>query len=85
MQTKNDKSVGKKIILHPKQALKVSDKMGKFSLLLKKGGQDNLHCPNPRKIMAMGLKSDANSRSSLLGLRQKVRPCVASMYETSSM
>jgi hypothetical protein len=55
MCTKNDKSVGEKQTLYPKQAQKVSDKMGEVSLLLKKGGQDNLHCPNPRNTMALGL------------------------------
>jgi hypothetical protein len=38
MHTKNDKSVGKKQILYPKEAQKVSNKMGKVSLLLRKGG-----------------------------------------------
>jgi len=57
--------------------------MGEVSLLLRKGGQDNLHYPNPRKKMALELELGVNSQSSLLGLRQKVQPCVASMYQAS--
>jgi hypothetical protein len=85
MHTKNGKSVGKKQTLHPKQAQKVSDKMGEVSLLLKKDGQNNFHYPNPRNTMALRLQLGVDSRSSLLRLRQKVQPCVASMYQTSSM
>ncbi len=72
MHTKNDKNVGNKQILHHKQVEKVSNKMDKVSQLLKKGGQDNFHCPNLRKTMALGLESGTNSWSSLLGLGQKV-------------
>ncbi len=72
MHTNNDKNVGKKQTLHPKQAQKVFNKMGEVSLLLRKGGQDNLHCPNPRKTMALGLELGVDSRSSLFGLRQKM-------------
>jgi hypothetical protein len=46
--------------------------MDKVSQLLKKGGQDNLHCPNLRKTMALALVFGTNSWSSLLGLGQKV-------------
>jgi hypothetical protein len=43
--------------------------MGEVSLLLRKGGQDNLYCPNPRKTMVLGLELGVDSRSSLLGLK----------------
>jgi hypothetical protein len=61
MHTKNDKCVGNKQTLHPKHVQKITNKMGKVSLLLRKGGQDNLRHPNPRKIMALGLESSVDS------------------------
>jgi hypothetical protein len=54
--------------------------MGNTNLLKDVGNQNNLHPPNLRKTLVMGLDLDIDSHSSSLVFEGKVRPFIASMY-----
>lgn len=54
--------------------------MGKAKLLNDMGSEDNLHPPNPRNTMVMGLDLDIDSHSSSLAFEGKVWPSITSMY-----
>ncbi len=54
--------------------------MGNAKLLKDVGSKDNLHPPNPRKTMVIGLDLDIDSHSSSIVLEGKVWPFIASMY-----